>query len=145
MDQFIRNEDGSIQVPVGVVDVAAIFNLGDTHSAVSKLVDLIGEEQAILLGEYAASLAQLTHPQLLSRLCEGWSNGLQIAPVIELLERLAPNTTLRAVLAQRLCGRYEEGAVRFSTVLHVESRLPFYRGVCGLNYQALRQADTVAG
>lgn len=54
---------------------------------------------------------------------------------------LDPKTTLRAVLAQRLCGRFEDGTVKFSTVLHVENLLPFYRGVCGLDYQALRQAD----
>lgn len=142
MDQFIRNEDGTIQVPVGVLHVAHIFHFGDTPDAIAKLISLIGESQAIQLGEFAASLAPLTHSQLLSRLCEGWSSPIRIPPIIELLERLAPETTLRAVLAQRLCGRFEDGTVKFSTVLNVENLLPFYRGVCGLDYQALRQADT---
>lgn len=145
MDQFIVNEDGTVQIPVGVVDVAAIFYMGGTHSAVSKLVALIGEEQAIRLGEYASTLAQLTHPQLLGCLCEGWTSSKSLAPIVELLQKLDHCFTLRALLAQRLCSAYREGFVHFSIILPVSQLLPFYATMSGLDGEAIRLHDLSAG
>lgn len=132
--EFTRNEDGTIEVPVGVVDVAAIFFLGGTESAVANLVSLIGEEAAIRLGEYAASLAQLTHPQLLGCLSEGWTSLTPLAPIIELLQKLDPCFTLRALLAQRLCSSYRDGWIHFSGTLTVGQLLPFYATCAGLRH-----------
>lgn len=147
MDQFIRNTDGTVQVPAGVVDVASIFALGNTHNAVAKLVDLIGEAAAIELGIYAETLAKLTHPQLLGCLSEGWTSTKPLAPIIELLLKLDPCFTLRALLAQRLCSDYRDGWIYFSGTLTVGQLLPFYMTCSGLDGEAirlhaLRQADS---
>lgn len=138
MNQFVRNPDNTIQVPAGVVDVAACFALGGTHHSVTKLVDLIGEEAAIELGEYAETLAKLSHSQLLGCLCEGWTSTRPLAPIIELLQKLDPCFTLRALLAQRLCSSYREGFVHFSGTLTVGQLLPFYATTAGLDGEAIR-------
>lgn len=138
MNQFTRNPDGTIQVPAGVIDVAAIFALGSTHNSVTKLVALVGEEQAILLGEYAEVLSRLSHPQLLGCLSEGWTSTRPLAPIVELLQKLDPCFTLRALLAQRLCSDYRDGFIHFSGTLTVSQLLPFYVTTSGLDGEALR-------
>lgn len=139
MDQFTRNADGTVEVPLGVVDVAACFALGSTQYSVAKFVELVGgEATAIELGNYAEELAKLTHPQLLGCLCEGWASLTPLAPIVELLLKLDKVFTLRALLAQRLCSDYREGFVYFSFNLPVNKLLTFYATTSGLGDEAIR-------
>lgn len=96
-------------------DVGAIFR--------DRIIDFIGEEQVTKLGELAATLAELDHPELLGMLCEGWTAGGAVEPTLSLLERLAPRQTMRAVIAQRVCR---------DNPLLTQKLLPFYMAVSGL-------------
>lgn len=118
-----RNLDGTASAPAGAGDVAAIFQAGDTEAAILNLVDLFGEDQEKQLGAYAEKLAALAHPVLLGMLCEHWQSNVSIAPVINLLERIDPRFTLRALVAQRVCRGNPGLAAKL---------LPFYRIASGL-------------
>lgn len=126
MNEFTRNADGTIEVPLGVLDVAAIFFLSGTEGAVANLVSMLGEEQAIRLGEYAAQLTNLEHPELLGCLCEGWQSTAPLDPTIELMQRLAPCFTRRALIAQRVCRDNPKLTAKL---------LPFYQVTSGLRLQ----------
>lgn len=104
-------------------DVAAIFRAGDTEGAIVNLTDLFGDDQERQLAGYAEMLAALAHPDLLGMLCEGWQSDVSLGPIINLLERLGPRFTLRALVAQRVC---------LGNPALVAKLLPFYRIVSGL-------------
>lgn len=148
--EFVRNPDGTFEVPNGVISAAAIFGLGGPDYIVSRLITLFGEAQALAMGAYAESLSKFSHAQLLGFLGEGWVSERPLAPIIELLQRLDPVFTLRAVLAQRLCSSYRAGFIHFASTPTVGQLLPFYATCAGLDGEAirlhaLRHADTVAG
>lgn len=138
MSQFTRNPDGTAEVPSAVIHAAAIFALGNTDYIVTRLADLFGEEQALAMGEYAEVLSKFSHPQLLGFLGEGWTSERPLAPIVELLLKLDPVFTLRAVLAQRLCSTYRAGFVHFAITATVGQLLPFYATTSGLDAEAVR-------
>lgn len=122
--RFVRNIDGTSTVPGAVVTVSTIFNAGSTEGAVTNLLNLIGESNAITLGEFAASIDALPQPYLLGMLAEGWRSKLPLRPVLDVLLLLDRNFTLRALVAQRVCTVTPELAAHL---------LPFYRKTSGLD------------
>ena len=121
--QFVRNEDGTYTVPGAVVTVSTIFHSDSTEGAVHNLINLVGEANAITLGEFVYSIETYKHEFLLGMLAEGWRSNLPLRPVLDVLLLLDRNFTLRALVAQRVCTASPDLAKHL---------LPFYRATSGL-------------
>lgn len=121
--KFARNDDDGMIVPPIVALVAAVFESSSTTNAILRLIELVGEDGAIGLGEYAESFNGRTLNSLLGSLAEGWRCSLPLRPVLELLLLLDPRVTLKALIAQRVC--------RVNPAL-TEHLLPFYRATSGV-------------
>lgn len=122
--EFVRNSDGSITVPAGVLEVAAVFFGSDPGSNIQHLIELVGEANALALGNYAASLSGRAQPELLGMICEGWlSATLPLSPVLKVLGQIDGKFTLRVLIAQRVC-RGTPGLA--------DHLIPFYKTASGL-------------
>lgn len=118
---FERDADGMI-VPASVVTVSKVFCSDSTQDAVHQLIQLIGEDGALRLGEYVESMHG-TQAFLLGILAEGWRSTLPLRPVLEVLLLLDGQFTLRALIAQRICTMNPPLA---------EYLLPFYKATSGV-------------